>query len=119
MVAAHLGLRADDRILWGGYDAIYHFGRGIRAAYDQRPATFTTLAAHFFSTFPQLEGIRFSHRWGGVIDTCSRFCAFFGTAHRGRVAYALIYLAGIQWLRTLSWLVSVVGLVLIFLQLVR
>jgi len=82
-------LTADDRILWGGYDAIYHFGRGIRAAYDQRPATFAALAAHFFATFPQLEGIRFSHRWGGVIDTCSRFCAFFGTAHRGRVAYAL------------------------------
>ena len=82
-------LTADDRILWGGYDAIYHFGRGIRAAYDQRPATFARLAGHFFTTFPQLEGIRFSHRWGGVIDTCSRFCAFFGTAHRGRVAYAL------------------------------
>ena len=82
-------LTADDRILWGGYDAVYHFGRGIRAAYDQRPATFTTLAAHFFTTFPQLEGIRFSHRWGGAIDTCSRFCAFFGSAHRGRVAYAL------------------------------
>ena len=82
-------LTADDRILWGGYDAIYHFGRGIRAAYDQRPATFAALAAHFFATFPQLEGIRFSHRWGGVIDTCSRFCAFFGTADRGRVAYAL------------------------------
>ena len=84
-------LTADDRILWGGYDAIYHFGRGIRAAYDQRPATFATLAAHFFATFPQLEGIGFSHRWGGVIDTCSRFCAFFGTAHRDRVAYALGY----------------------------
>ena len=82
-------LTADDRILWGGYDAIYHFGRGVRAAYDQRPATFATLAAHFFATFPQLEGIGFSHRWGGAIDTCSRFCAFFGTAHRGRVAYAL------------------------------
>jgi len=37
----------------------------------------------------------------------------------GRLAYALIYLAGIQWLRTLSWFVSVIGLVLIFLQLVR
>jgi glycine/D-amino acid oxidase-like deaminating enzyme len=82
-------LTADDRILWGGYDAIYHFGRGIRRAYDQRPATFATLAAQFFATFPHLEGIGFSHRWGGVIDTCSRFCAFFGTAHRGRVAYAL------------------------------
>jgi glycine/D-amino acid oxidase-like deaminating enzyme len=82
-------LTSDDRILWGGYDAIYHFGRGIRAAYDQRPATFAALAAHFFTTFPQLEGIRFSHRWGGVIDTCSRFCAFYGTAQRGRAAYAL------------------------------
>jgi uncharacterized MAPEG superfamily protein len=37
----------------------------------------------------------------------------------GRIAYALIYLAGIQWLRTLSWLASVIGLVLIFLQLVK
>ena len=51
-----------------------------RAAYDQRPATFVKLAGHFFTTFPQLEGIGFSHRWGGAIDTCSRFCAFFGTA---------------------------------------
>ena len=84
-------LTPDDRILWGGFDAIYHFGRGLRAAYDQRPATFITLADHFFATFPQLEGIGFSHRWGGAIDTCSRFCAFFGTAHRGRVAYALGY----------------------------
>jgi glycine/D-amino acid oxidase-like deaminating enzyme len=84
-------LTPDDRILWGGYDAIYHFGRGVRAAYDQRPATFTRLAEHFFATFPQLEGIAFSHRWGGAIDTCSRFCAFFGTACRGRVAYALGY----------------------------
>jgi glycine/D-amino acid oxidase-like deaminating enzyme len=84
-------LTADDRIVWGGYDAIYHFGRGLRSAYDQRPATFARLADHFFATFPQLEGIGFSHRWGGAIDTCSRFCAFYGTAHRGRVAYALGY----------------------------
>ena len=34
-----------------------------------------------------------------------------------RVAYALVYLAGIPWLRTLVWLTSVIGLVLIFLQL--
>jgi FAD dependent oxidoreductase len=84
-------LTPDNRILWGGYDAIYHFGGDVRRAYDQRPATFAKLASHFFATFPQLEGIGFSHRWGGAIDTCSRFCAFFGTAHRGRVAYALGY----------------------------
>jgi hypothetical protein len=26
-----------------------------------------------------------------VVDTCARFCAFFGTAHRGRLAYAAGY----------------------------
>ena len=36
----------------------------------------------------------------------------------GRVAYAAIYLAGIPWARTGAWAVSIVGLVLIFLQLV-
>ena len=35
-----------------------------------------------------------------------------------RLAYAVIYLAGIPWLRTLVWLVSMIGLVLIFCQLV-
>ena len=36
----------------------------------------------------------------------------------GRVAHAIVYIAGIPWLRTAAWGVSVVGLVLIFLQLV-
>jgi glycine/D-amino acid oxidase-like deaminating enzyme len=81
----------DDRILWGGYDAVYRFGGPVRPAFDQRDETFARLAQHFFTTFPQLRGIRFSHRWGGAIDTCSRFSVFFGTAHRGRVAYAAGY----------------------------
>jgi glycine/D-amino acid oxidase-like deaminating enzyme len=84
-------LTADNRILWGGYDAIYYYGGKITAAQDQRPATFIRLAEQFFETFPQLEGLCFSHKWGGVIDTCSRFCAFFGTARTGRVAYAAGY----------------------------
>ena len=36
----------------------------------------------------------------------------------GRLAHWLIYLIGIPWLRTLAWVVSVIGLVTIFLQLV-
>jgi uncharacterized MAPEG superfamily protein len=36
----------------------------------------------------------------------------------GRVAHAVIYIAGIPWLRTAAWVVSVVGLALIFWQLV-
>ena len=35
----------------------------------------------------------------------------------GRLAYALIYLAGFPWLRTLAWVVSVVGMVLMAIQL--
>ncbi len=79
----------DGRILWGGYDAIYHYGSGIRDEYDERAETFDVLAQNFFSTFPQLEGLRFTNAWGGVIDTCTRFAAFYGTALSGRVGYAL------------------------------
>ncbi|MGP4027432.1 NAD(P)/FAD-dependent oxidoreductase [Actinomadura sp. 3N407] len=82
-------LTGDDRILWGGYHAVYHYGSRLSAELDQRPLTFRVLAENFFRTFPQLEGVRFTHTWGGAIDTCSRFSAFFGTAARGRVAYAL------------------------------
>lgn len=81
-------LTADDRILYGGYDAVYHAGGRIRPRYEDRPESYARLASHFLTTFPQLEGIRFSHRWAGVIDTSTRFCAFFGLARRGRVAYA-------------------------------
>jgi uncharacterized MAPEG superfamily protein len=34
-----------------------------------------------------------------------------------RLAYAVIYLAGVPYLRTAAWLVSVIGLVMVFLQL--
>jgi glycine/D-amino acid oxidase-like deaminating enzyme len=81
-------LTADNRMLWGGYDAIYYFGKRIRPEQDQRMETHLKLAEHFLTTFPQLRGVRFTHRWGGAIDTCTRFSAFFGTAHGGRVAYA-------------------------------
>jgi glycine/D-amino acid oxidase-like deaminating enzyme len=80
-------LSRDNRILWGGYDAIYHYGRQMRAEYERRPQTHRRLAAHFFTTFPQLEGLRFTHQWAGAIDTSTRFCAFFGLAMRGRVAH--------------------------------
>lgn len=84
-------LSADNRVLWGGYDAVYPYGGRVRAEYDDRPETYAKLAGHFFTCFPQLEGVRFTHAWGGAIDTCSRFSAFFGTAHQGRVSYAAGY----------------------------
>jgi len=89
-------LTDDNRILWGGWDAVYHFGKKVLPKYDQRPATFETLAGQFYAMFPQLDGdapegvdggVVFSHKWGGAIDTCSRFFPFFTTGYGGKVAY--------------------------------
>jgi glycine/D-amino acid oxidase-like deaminating enzyme len=84
-------LTSDNRILWGGYDAVYHWRNGLRDELDQRPATFEKLATHFLGTFPQLTGLRFTHKWGGAIDTSTRFFAFQRTALGGRAAYSLGY----------------------------
>jgi glycine/D-amino acid oxidase-like deaminating enzyme len=78
-------LSADNRILWGGYDAIYK--RTVDPSHEDRTETYRKLAAHFFTTFPQLDDVRFSHRWAGAIDTNTRFCAHWGLAREGRVAY--------------------------------
>ena len=36
----------------------------------------------------------------------------------GRLAHWLIYLIGIPWLRTIAWVVSVIGMIVIFGQLI-
>ena len=82
-------LTQDHCILWGGYDAIYNFRGKVQRNYEFNAETYATLAAHFLKTFPQLAGIKFTHAWGGAIDTCTRFSPFWGTAHHGKVAYVL------------------------------
>ncbi len=84
-------LTEDNRILWGGYDAIYYWGGKVSSELESRPETWAKLSQHFFETVPQLEDVLFTHMWGGVIDTSSRFTVFWGRAMNGRVAYALGY----------------------------
>ena len=80
----------DDRVLFGGYDANYHFPGRIDPRLEQSESH-DLLARHFLEIFPQLEGVRFTHRWAGVIDTTSRFTPVFGTALGGRLSYAVGY----------------------------
>jgi glycine/D-amino acid oxidase-like deaminating enzyme len=82
---------ADDRILWGGYDAIYYFGNRTDRTLEQREKSHRLLAHQFYETFPQLREVAMTHRWAGIIDTTSRFTPLFGTALGGRVAYAVGY----------------------------
>ncbi len=80
-------LSSDNRILWGGYDAAYYYGRRVDPSREDRPKSFRKIARHFFLTFPQLTDVKFSHRWSGPIDTNTRFCAHWGMAGKGRIAY--------------------------------
>ncbi|MGF0540025.1 NAD(P)/FAD-dependent oxidoreductase [Agrobacterium sp. ES01] len=80
---------ADNRILWGGFDAIYHRGRRRDPALLNRQASFSTLEANFLAVFPKLSGIKFDYCWGGIIDTSARMTFFAGTAMSGSLAYAL------------------------------
>ena len=49
-------LTKDERILFGGYDAVYRYGGPVRADLDDDEQAFGMLSQHFFTTFPQLEG---------------------------------------------------------------
>jgi glycine/D-amino acid oxidase-like deaminating enzyme len=84
-------LTKDNSILWGGYDAIYNFRAKAHREYEFNAETYATLAEHFLKTFPQLAGIRFTHAWGGAIDTCTRYSPFWGTSFDGKAAYVMGY----------------------------
>lgn len=80
-------LTPDDRLVWGGFDAVYYYGGRVLPRYDENVETFDQLARNVLDQFPQLEGVRFTHRWGGAIDTCSRFAMMFVPAFSGRAVY--------------------------------
>ncbi|UYN84241.1 MAG: FAD-dependent oxidoreductase [Microcella sp.] len=82
-------LTDDERVLWGGWDAVYHRGGRIDPALDYAGSSHALLARQFAETFPQLRDVRFSHMWAGPIDSTTRFTAAYGTAVGGSVAYAI------------------------------
>jgi glycine/D-amino acid oxidase-like deaminating enzyme len=86
-------LTRDNRITWGGGGAVrYYFNRGIHSELMDASARHEQLATEFFEMFPQLEGeVKFSHRWGGIIATSTRFCVVPGVKHNGRLAWAVGY----------------------------
>jgi glycine/D-amino acid oxidase-like deaminating enzyme len=57
----------DDRLAFGGRGAPYHFGSRIRPEFDHEGAVFADLRATLTDLLPQLEGVRFSHAWGGPL----------------------------------------------------
>lgn len=88
-------LTADNRLLLGHMDGTLYPNRGVGPECEQDMSVFTRMLGYFARHYPQLEGIRFTHCWGGALDLNSRLAPFFGTAYDGRVAYANGYMPGI------------------------
>ncbi len=86
-------LTQDGRITWGGGgDVRYYFNRGTHDSLMDAQDRHERLAKEFFEFFPQLEGeIEFTHRWGGIIGSSTRFCMVPDTAYDGRVAWTVGY----------------------------
>jgi glycine/D-amino acid oxidase-like deaminating enzyme len=82
----------DNRITYGGGAAVrYYFNRGIDEKFADVPDLYEQLAQEFFATFPQLDDVKISHKWGGIIATSTRFCMVPGVAYDGRLAWSVGY----------------------------
>ena len=57
-------LTEDNRILWGGYDAVYYFGGKVDPALEWRPETFARLSAALLHGLPPARGRRVHQRLG-------------------------------------------------------
>ena len=57
----------DDRLVFGGRGAPYHFGSGIRPEFDTDHQVFSTLRQSLTQLIPAAEGVEFTHAWGGPL----------------------------------------------------
>lgn len=69
---------ADDRLVFGGRGAPYHFGSRIRPEFDRDEKVFARLYATLTDLFPVLEGTRVTHAWGGALGIPRDWCASVG-----------------------------------------
>lgn len=83
----YMRLTKDNRIIFGGRLA-YAYGGEAFPQVDRSHDTYDSLAGAFFETFPQLEGVRFTHAWSGPIDLSTRMAVHFQRYHGGKVVYA-------------------------------
>ena len=84
-------LTRDNRLVFGGYDALYYYGSDLSARRQRRPETEQLLYHHMVATFPGLRGVRITHTWGGAIDTSTRFSASWQRAFGGKIVSVLGY----------------------------
>jgi glycine/D-amino acid oxidase-like deaminating enzyme len=79
---------ADDRIVFGGRGAPYHFGSRIRPGFDRDERVFGRLREALVDLLPALEGTSITHSWGGCLGVPRDWCASVGFDRGTGVAWA-------------------------------
>lgn len=79
---------ADDRLVFGGRGARYHFGSAIRPEYDRSARVHAHLERAVTALFPAAEGVRFTHHWGGPLGVPRDWHPFVSPVAGGRIVVA-------------------------------
>lgn len=69
---------ADNRLVFGGRGAPYHFGSRTRPAYDNEPRVFAGLRRTLADLFPALGSVPITHAWGGAVGIPADWSASVG-----------------------------------------
>jgi glycine/D-amino acid oxidase-like deaminating enzyme len=79
---------ADDRFVFGGRGAPYHYGSRIRASFDRVPRVFDDLHESLLDLFPVVRGVEITHRWGGAIGIARDWTASVGVDRDTGIGWA-------------------------------
>ena len=79
---------ADDRIVFGGRGAPYHFGSRTGPSFDRNDRVFAKLRATLVDLFPALATTRITHAWGGALGIPRDWCASVGVDRSTGVGWA-------------------------------
>ena len=79
---------ADDRMVFGGRGAPYHFGSAIKPGFDRDDRVFAALRATLVDLFPVLSSARITHAWGGALGVPRDWCASVGLDRSTGLAWA-------------------------------
>lgn len=78
----------DGRLLFGGRGAPYHVGSRIDPSFDHDTRVFRGLHSSILAMLPMLQGVRFTHAWGGPLGIPRDWCPSVGLDRRTGLAWA-------------------------------
>jgi len=79
---------ADNRLVFGGRGAPYHYASSIKPRYDRNDRVHRSLREELVKLFPSLAGVQFTHRWGGNLGIARDWHASVGLDRKNGLAWA-------------------------------